>query len=157
MQDSKHIVPVCGLAVAVLAVATISVGCQTSVHRSSTDVNAQRSQAKLRSIGQAMAVYASYSNDQYPPSDQAFEILIDQGLIEPVLLVSPLEDGDGVSYILTGLTEISYRADLILAYEDPKHMADGVLVLFDDNHIEQLSHAEFEAMLAAQQARQNEP
>ncbi|RMH26471.1 MAG: hypothetical protein D6692_09235 [Planctomycetota bacterium] len=104
-----------------------------------------------------MVVYARSHNGQYPPSDQAFEILIDQGLIEPALLVSPLEDGDGISYILTGVPEIEYRADLILAYEDPKHMADGVLVLFDDNHMQKLSHAEFEAMLAKQQARQRDP
>lgn len=111
----------------------------------------------LRAIHQGMAVYAASNDGQYPPVDRPFDILIEQGLIEPELLVSPLEDGDGVSYILVGLPEATYRNDLIVAYEDPNHRSDGVLVVYDDNHTAVLSYAEFEAMLAAQQSQQNEP
>ncbi|RMH26474.1 MAG: hypothetical protein D6692_09250 [Planctomycetota bacterium] len=121
------------------------------------DTPASRSGSQLRSIHQAMAVYAASNNDQYPPVDDTFDILYAHGLVETETLVSPLEDGDGISYILTGLQEITFRSDLIAAYEDPKHSEHGVLVVFDDNRTEFLPHAEFEAMLARQRAEQAVP
>lgn len=111
-----------------------------------------KSSTQLRSIGQGMSVYASSNNDQFPPVDQTFDILIDQGLIEPDLLISPLEDGDGVSYILTGVRQQTFDGSIIIAYEDPKHWDAGVNVLFGDNTVRLIDHAELEAALAAQEA-----
>lgn len=114
------------------------------------DTPALRSRSQLRSIHQAMVVYAASNNDQYPSVGDTFDILHAQGLVEPEILVSPFEDGDGVSYILAGLRQMTFRSDLIAAYEDPKHSEHGVLVVFDDNRTEFLPHAEFEAILARQ-------
>ncbi|MFK7883296.1 MAG: DUF4190 domain-containing protein [Phycisphaerales bacterium] len=111
------------------------------------------SSTQLRSIGQGMHVYAAQNNDLFPPVDQTFDILLEQGLIDTEILISPLEDGDGVSYILTGVPVLTFDAREIMAYEDPKHMANGVNVLFGDLHIELVSHEVFEQMLAEQEAR----
>ncbi len=110
-----------------------------------------KSSTQLRSIGQAMTVYASSNDGRFPPADRAFEILLDEGLLAPEILVSPLEDGDGVSYILTGLGEQSFSATEILAYEDPKHMDGGVHVLFGDGIVQSIPHERFEEMLAEQE------
>lgn len=112
-----------------------------------------KSQTQLRSIGLGMHVYATQNNDLFPPVDQTFDILLEQGLLETEILISPLEDGDGVSYILTGVPELTFDAREIMAYEDPKHLANGVNVLFGDSHVEMVSHEVFEQMLAEQEAR----
>lgn len=111
----------------------------------------------LRSIHQAMIVYAASNDGRYPPIETTFDILLEQGLIEPELLVSPLEDGDGTSYILVGLPETTFREDLIVLYEDPKHRKKGVTVVFDDNHTEVLSHQDFETRLANQTSQTTPP
>lgn len=117
-----------------------------------------KSQTQLRSIGQGMTIYATNNNDQFPPVDLTFDILLDQGLIESELLVSPLEDGDGVSYILVGVEELSFNATEIIAYEDPKHWDAGVSVLFADMRVEMVPHLDFQAMLAEQEAQMsNQP
>jgi len=77
------------------------------------------------------------------------------GLVENETLISPLEDGDGVSYILTGVRESSFDATEIVAYEDPKHMDYGVNVLFADMHVEIIDHEIFDAMLSEQESERD--
>ncbi|MBL4699513.1 MAG: hypothetical protein JKX70_11845 [Phycisphaerales bacterium] len=76
-------------------------------------------------------------------------------MIEPEFLVSPAEDGDGVSYIFVP-GPFSFDSTQILIYEDPKHFDDGVLVGFVDSHVEMIDHETFERMLVDQLGAQND-
>lgn len=108
-----------------------------------------KSQSQIRMQLQAAIVYAGDNNDQFPPQDQWPDAVIDLGLIEPGLFVSPLEDGDGISYIyLSG--ENTFDADQIVIYEDPAHHPQNVLVGFADGTVSFIPHADFQQMLEDQ-------
>lgn len=107
------------------------------------------SEAQMRSQIQAAILYAQDHNDQFPPQSQWPDVVIDMGLISPEVLVSPLEDGDGVSYIYLG-GSYSQNSLQIVLYEDPKHTEDRVLVGFADGHVEEMFHNELNQLLNEQ-------
>ena len=120
-------------------------------------VAAQRvlSQANMNLILSEHINYANEHDDQFLPLDQWPDAMVDAGRIDDVILESPAEDGDGVSYIfLSG--ESTFDTNQIVLYEDPKHYYEGVLVGFADGHVEMVDHADFEQMLADQLAAQEE-
>lgn len=108
-----------------------------------------RSASQVRSVAQGLILYAGLNNDMFPSQDEWPEALVDLGIIEPEWLVSPEEDGDGVSYIFVP-SPFSLDSTQILFYEDPKHFQEGVLVGFADAHVEMIPHETFERMLAEQ-------
>ncbi len=114
------------------------------------------SQSNLRTLAQEAMLYAQSNEDQFPAIDEWPTVLVDQGVIDEDVLISPAEDGDGVSYIYLG-GENTFDAGQILIYEDQKHYIDGVLVAFADGHVEMVDHVTFEQMLADQLAGQPDP
>lgn len=109
----------------------------------------------VRTLVQAMVIYAGEHDDMFPDRDNWEQILLAQGLPGNDPLVSSAEDGDGVSYIFVP-GPFSFDSTQILLYEDPKHFQDGVLVGFADTHVEMIDHETFELMLAEQLAAQNQ-
>ncbi|MBO6513708.1 MAG: DUF4190 domain-containing protein [Phycisphaerales bacterium] len=113
-----------------------------------------KSSTQVRSQLQAAIIYANNNDDQFPPVDQWPDLMYDQGLLEPEILVSPLEDGDGISYIYLGGWN-SFNAQEIVIYEDPKHHQDFVIVGFADGHVEEVPHDRFEELLFNQTGSQS--
>lgn len=111
------------------------------------------SATNVRSQLQAAVIYAADNDDLFPPVNQWPDVAIDLGLLEPEQLISPREDGDGISYIYLGGWN-SFDAQEIVIYEDPKHFEDFVIVGFADAHVDLIPHAEFNAMLQEQQQSQ---
>jgi len=114
-----------------------------------------RSTTQVRSLAQGLILYAGKNNDMFPLQDEWAVVLVELGMIEPEFLVSPAEDGDGVSYIFVP-GPFSFDSTQILIYEDPKHFDDGVLVGFVDSHVEMIDHETFERMLVDQLGAQND-
>ncbi len=112
------------------------------------------SEAQMRSQIQAAIMYAEEHDDQFPPESEWPDAVLDTGLISPEMLVSPLEDGDGVSYIYLG-GEYSQDSLQIVLYEDPNHTEDRVLVGFADGHVEEMTHDELNRLLAEQMQSQS--
>ncbi len=111
---------------------------------------------QVRSLAQGLIIYAGQNNDMFPLQDEWAEVLLEVGLVDPEYLVSPAEDGDGVSYIfIPGIN--SFSATKIVVYEDPKHWEDFVIVGFADAHVEMIDHEAFERMLAEQLEAQSSP
>lgn len=109
--------------------------------------------SQVRAQLNAAIKYAGNNQDQFPPVDQWPTIVIDQGLLEPEVTVSPLEDGDGISYIYLGGWH-SYDAQQIVIYEDPKHIKGFVIVGFADGHVEEVPRSQFEQLLLKQTSSQ---
>ncbi|RMH26473.1 MAG: type II secretion system protein [Planctomycetota bacterium] len=109
-----------------------------------------KSQVHLRIISEAMEVYADRHNDLFPPALQTIETLQSEGLLETGMEVSPIEDGDGISYIFTGVRARSFSTTQIVAYEDPKHTDEWVYVLFGDLKVRRMSHADLDVALTNQ-------
>ncbi len=98
-------------------------------------------------------MYANSHGERYPAQDQWPSALVEQGIIDEEILISPVEDGDDISYIYVPgpFTEDSNQ---ILIYEDPKHWPKrGVLTGFVDGTVRLVPFNEFEQMLAAQLAK----
>ena len=109
-----------------------------------------KSKTQVRSLLQGCIIYASDNNELFPPVVSWEDDLLAAGLIDTELLVSPGEDGDGVSYIYLG-GEHTFDASQIVIFEDPNHWPnDGVIVGFADNHVEIIPFDIFEQMLAEQ-------
>lgn len=113
-------------------------------------------ETQVRSLCQAMIIYAGDHDDEFPQQDQWVESLVSIGVLEPEEFVSPAEDGDGVSYVFVP-GPFSFSPTQILIYENPKHFEDHVLVGFADAHVEMIDHEAFEQMLADQLAAQSSP
>jgi prepilin-type processing-associated H-X9-DG protein len=133
-----------------------------SMEASKAKTNILQSKNMLRNILIAMSMYSKSNPDQPLTKDNWAQILVSSGSMESNLLISPLEDGDGVSYIYVS-TPILFDARQnvntrqIAMYEDPKHNKEGVHVGFADGHVEMLDHETFEQMLADQLAAQSSP
>jgi len=110
------------------------------------------SQTVARALSQAVVLHMGYHDNEKPGQNDWVELLVDGGYIEPELLVSPQEDGHGISYIYLA-DFIPWDETSIMLYEDPKHWKQGVIVAFGDAHVEVVSHAEFQSRLAEQTAK----
>lgn len=108
------------------------------------------SETQMRSIIQGCIMYADDHNGQFPPTASWEQDLVNMGLVDAAMFVSPGEDGDGVSYFYLG-GENTFDATQIVLYEDPDHFPrSGVIVGFADNHVEEIPFDIFEQMLADQ-------
>lgn len=109
-----------------------------------------KSKTMIRMHVTGLNAYAENTDGMYPTTAQWPSVLQESGYIEQDLLVSPVEDGDGISYIYVSGPYTNSRTQ-ILIYEDPKHWPkQGVLVGFADAHVEFVPFEDFERMLAAQ-------
>jgi len=124
-----------------------------SISVSRPNLSILRSQTQVRSLVQGAIVYAGNHNYELPTKEQWPDALIELGIIEPDLLVSRAEDGDGVSFIYVPGPNLFDEAQ-ILVYEDSKHWEQGVIVGFADASVEIIPHDEFDRMLAEQLASQ---
>ncbi len=111
------------------------------------------SKAQVGSLVQGVILFAWNNADQLPTQEQWPDALLELGIIDTEILVSRVEDGDGVSFIYVP-GPYSFDETQILIYEDPKHWKEGVIVGFADAHAEIVPHEEFERMLAEQLALQ---
>ena len=117
-----------------------------------------RSKAQVRSLAQGVLVYAFEHDDQFPTQDQWPHELIELGIIESELLISPAEFEDHVSYHYVPSTLGVFGGDIetrIVIYEDPSHFEEGVVVGFADAQVRVIPHDQFEQMLADQLAEQS--
>lgn len=112
------------------------------------------SQSQIRELTQGAVVFAG-KDEAFPTQEQWPDALFGLGVINADTMISPAEDGDGVSYIYVP-GPFSQDANQILVYEDPKHFHDGVLVGFADGHVELVDHDIFEKMLADQRANEDQ-
>lgn len=117
-----------------------------------------KSTVQARSLVQASIVYSYNHDDRFPTAEEWPDALIELGIIEPELLISAVEDGDGVSFIylpIPGKWSGGNFDNRIVIYEDPKHFENGVVVSFADARTEFVNHDDFERMLAEQFAAQD--
>jgi len=112
------------------------------------------SETQMNVLGHAILVYSAQNDDQRPTAEQWPDALVELGILDPLMLEAPLEDGDGVSYIYCPGSDWCQRT--IMLYEDPKHWKKGVLVCFSDRRVEFLDHETFEQMLADQLAERGD-
>lgn len=116
------------------------------------------SQSQINMLIISCENYARDNNGNYP-SVASWEQDLEDYLGTPIdeMIVSPAEDGDGVSYIYLG-GSYPEDPDHILFYEDPDHWPSvGVLVGFADSGVELIPFDIFEQMLAEQIEEQESP
>jgi prepilin-type processing-associated H-X9-DG protein len=92
--------------------------------------------ANLKNIGMACHMYAADHQDKFPDD---FQTLIDEGLLDPKLLISPRDDGGATcSFILIPDQKATNDPRNVLAYE--KLISDeGTNALFADGHVQWLN------------------
>ena len=105
--------------------------------------------SNLRSIGQAIRIYAYEHNGRFPAS---LDVLIEESLITPQQLVSPRQDNDEVSYVYIAGQDEDSHPNNVVAYE---RMLDeeGTNVLFLDGRVEWMRPDLFATYLADTKAR----
>ncbi|MEZ6243478.1 MAG: hypothetical protein R3B57_10595 [Phycisphaerales bacterium] len=111
-----------------------------------------KSATLVRAVMQGVIIYGANHNDAMPES---FDVLIDEGIITPEMLVSPFgpaSDGGqdiAVWFALPGEQAFAYEADQIVAIDRAMLLETGYLtsVGFADNHVELLSTWELEDYL----------
>ena len=112
-----------------------------------------KSKAQVRGHAQGLYLHAVENGDEFPAQEQWPDDLIAAGIIHNELMISPGEDGDGISSIYVP-GPFTFDETQILIYEDLKHWPkEGVLVGFADTHVEFVPFDEFERMLAVQLAQ----
>jgi prepilin-type processing-associated H-X9-DG protein len=90
--------------------------------------------ANLKGIGTCCKIYANENEDRYPPSLQT---LIESGDISPRMLQSPrVGDPDTPNHYvyIPGHTEAG-DSRLIVAYENPAYVEEGINILYLDGHV----------------------
>lgn len=113
-------------------------------------VSLQYSETQMIVILRGLQSFALDHGERFPTPIEWPDALINDGTIDEIMLTSPHEDGDGVSYIYVPGPFTSDETQ-ILIYEDPKHWPkQGVLVGFADAHVEFVPFGDFDHMLAAQ-------
>ena len=110
-----------------------------------------RSLVQLRTLAQACIVYAANNDDQLPDPSSWRSLLVSEVGLSQENLISLAQLGDEDSYHLAPNAEM-FDEESILIYEEPSHWPDSVHVAFGDASVKQLSHADFERMLAEQLA-----
>lgn len=106
----------------------------------------------VRALGQAIVVYSSNNAGKLPPS---YEVLFEEGLITPDLLISPLGtawDGQGDIVMRTTIDPDlanSFRADVIVVMDRAMYVNGNAVVNvgFADNHVEALAQWEVDEYL----------
>lgn len=107
------------------------------------------SQSQMTDLYTAQMQY-TIEHDGVPPSqDQWQQELIDGNYADSTLFASPAEEDNTDAYIYLP-TDSTTDSSIIVIYEDPKHFADGVNVIFADGHIEFMTHANFDQILDQQ-------
>ena len=106
---------------------------------------------------QGAILFATNQDDTMPTAGQWPQELIDLGIIESELLVSPLhpDANDPYTYVPSGYQV--FEGDFvnrIVIYENPDHYQEGVVVGFADARAEVIPHDQFEQMLADQIAEE---
>lgn len=118
-----------------------------------------RSETQARFLVQAAIVFADDNEGRFPTAEEWPDALIELGIIDRELLISAVEDGDGVSFIhlpIPGKWPGGNFDNRIVIYEDPKHFEKGVVVGFADARTEFIKHEDFKLMLSEQLATDNE-
>ena len=125
------------------------VGAQTAILLPA--LNKARESAKqligatnVRALGQAIIVYSTNNAGKLPPS---YDVLVEEGLITPDLLISPLGsawDGQGDIVMRTTIDPDlanSFRADVIVVMDRAMYVNGNAIVNvgFADNHVEALA------------------
>lgn len=108
-------------------------------------------QANLRTVHEAMVVYALDNAGAFPPAEGWADVLVDGGFLTPSELVSPASDGVGPDYFYVPAASAAERAGTsrrVLLYEDPAHHQGGVPVLFIDGTTELVPQGEFERLIS---------
>lgn len=111
--------------------------------------NAAFFQAETNAYVHAHAVLAHMDSTQDRPvaQEQWPDLLIQEGFIDPAMLVSIREGGEDTSYVYLADFE-PWDEESIMLYEDPEHWERGVIVAFGDGNIEVIPHDEFERLLS---------
>lgn len=114
-----------------------------------------RNRRYLRTVLQGMIVYAANQQGVFPWGEQWEQLLLDAGIVTPVMLDIADRDGDGEIYINVSGGEITHDGDEsdaseIVIYEDPDHYKMFVIVGFADAHIEVVGQTKFKRMLEKQ-------
>jgi len=113
----------------------------------------QYSETQMIVTLRALQSFALDHGERFPTPIEWPDALVNDGTIDELMLISPKEDGDGISYIYVP-GPFTIDKTQILIYEDPKHWPkQGVLVGFADAHVEFVPFDEFDRMLAAQQSQ----
>ncbi len=115
-------------------------------------INYSMSSCNIIVLTHGLNAYANQNDNTYPVQDQWPDALLSEEIIYPEMLVSPIEDGDGISYIYVP-GPFTEDPNQILIYEDPKHWPEkGVLVGFSDTTVRFVPFDEFDQMLEKQLA-----
>jgi hypothetical protein len=145
--------------VGVLCISAVAAGAYYFALRSepyTCILRPMKTQTRVRSLVQGCVVFAEENDGRFPTQEQWPDALTELGLIEYDLLNSPIDLGDGVSYIyIPGKN--TFDETQIVIYENQKHHREGVLVGFADVHVEMIDHDLFDQMLADQLAAQSSP
>ena len=138
-----------------------------SLNRAREQANRVKSAANLRQIGMAVHIYANENKGKFP-DDLSATI----GELTPTVFANPrksdpapvgLEEAEQKAWILQnsdyeyvgkGLTYTA-GADVVVAYEKPDGLSDGINVLFADAHVEWMPMAQ--AMETIEKSRKAKP
>jgi len=137
------------VAVSAIVVGVIGVAGTKIYYDSYERAQFYQAQTWMRSHSQAVMVYMGNNYDRPFTQEDWPRLAVEQGLIDPRTLVSPREDGDGVTYTYIASFDV-WNETSIMMYEDPDHWDQGVIVAFGDAHVEVLPRDEFERRLAEQ-------
>lgn len=135
--------------------------------RSSEQANRVKCASNLRQIGQALSTYADSHGGQFPPT---IEALADASDLSPAVFDCPSSNdmpaeiskpadwatafqpnGHHLSYVYVagGLSASTVTPESILAYENPHdHLDEGMNVLYGDYHVEWVTKAEADRIIA---------
>lgn len=107
---------------------------------------------QLRSISQAISLYAELNHGELPPPGDGWaELLIYQGYVPAEMFLSPSawEEYDRSSYAYVPAARLETDGDRVLLYEVPGlHAESGVHIAFHDGHMALLPVAEAERLIA---------
>ena len=141
--------PALGLAVALPAL--------PALHRARQKARQTVSMTNLKGIGMAVYMYRADHNDAFPTDlAELVPYVTAQQLVSPASGNNPPEVVDGrlvgeADYVLLSVSP-SAPPTMLLAYEKPELSADGeVPVLFVDAHVDHVSLAQLQAMIAEAQ------
>jgi prepilin-type processing-associated H-X9-DG protein len=171
-----------GIAITGLCLGCVSIlmtGCMISIllpslNRARETANRVRCAANMKSIGQALLLYANDNRGAYPPDltvllttqDISGEVYVcPSSNDEPTHATAPsqiaadLSAGGHLSYVYVGAAlNPGVDPSTIILYEPmTNHANDGINVLFGDGHVEFIVRARAQQLITQLQAGQNPP